>query len=306
MKRLVLLPLCIFLFSLAKATTHIVEVSNFQFSPANISNVLVGDKIRWVWVSGFHTTTADNTIHNGATTSVPSGADTWNANISANSPSFEYGVTVAGVYDYVCVPHAPGMKGTFTASNFVTPITLSSFAVTANSAKAVVKWNTMTEQNTDYFSVRRSLNGTNYTEIGKVPAAGISTLEKRYSLVDQNVQKGRYYYYTIVTVDKDKKQQFSETKILKGEGGTTKLVLTLSPNPISRPGHLMMTFNSEKEGKMSVNVINPQGQIVIRNQMQAYPGVNNGHVHMGNLAPGTYTLVCVMNGVKETHKIVFK
>lgn len=306
MKRFLLLPLCIFLFSLAKASIHIIEVSNFQFSPANLSNVLVGDKVRWVWVSGVHTTTADNAAHNGSTTSVPPGADTWNANINADYPTFEYSVTVAGVYDYVCVPHAPGMKGSFTASNFVSPISLSSFAVTSNSGKAVVKWTTVSEQNTDYFSVRRSTNGVYYTEITKVPAAGNSTLEKRYTYTDQNIQKGKFYYYNIVSVDKDKKQQFSETKIFKGEGGIRKLVLTLSPNPISRPGHLIMTFNSEKKGKMTVMVINPQGQIILQNQMQAYPGVNNGHVHLGNLAAATYTLVCVMNEVKETHKIVFR
>ena len=306
MKKFVLLPLLLALVSLSsKGTTHVVQVSNFQFSPANITNVVVGDIIRWEWVSGFHTTTDDNAMHNGSATSLPTGASAWDANISSANTSFEYTVTVAGVYDYLCAPHASNMKASFTASN-VLPIKLSSFLVTGSSGKAIVKWNTTSEHNTDYFSVRRSLNGTTYTEIARVPAAGNSSSEKKYSFTDARISSGRYYYYSIATVDKDKREQFSETKLFKGDGAINKLLLSLSPNPINAGGHLMMSFNAEKEGKMQVNVINAQGQVMIRNQMQAYQGVNNGHLHIGNFAPGVYTLSCVLNGVKETHKIVFK
>ena len=307
MKKFVLLPLVITLMTISsKATIHIVQVSNFQFSPANVTDVFVGDTMRWVWVSGSHTTTDDNATYKGSPTSLPAGASSWNSNINSASTTFDYMVTVAGVYNYLCQPHAAGMKASFTASNAVFPIKLSSFAVSGSSGKAILKWNTMSEQNTDYFSVRRSLDGTKYSEIAKILAAGNSTSEKFYSFTDLTVEKGHYYYYGIVTVDKDKKEQFSETKMFKGDGSIYKLVLTLSPNPINAGGHLMMTFNAEKEGKMEVNLINAQGQIIYKNQMQAYQGVNNGHVHLGNLAPGTYALICILNGVKESHKVVLK
>lgn len=288
----------------SKATIHIVQVSNFQFSPASVSDVIVGDTMRWIWVSGSHTTTDDPAIQ--PVTSLPAGAPTWNAPINASSTTFDYKVIVAGVYNYLCIPHSADMRASFTASNGVFPIKLSLFAVTASNGKAIVKWNTMTEQNADYFSVRRSRNGSTFTEIARIPAAGNSTTEKHYSYTDQKIEKGQFYYYHLAMVDKDKEQQLSETKMFKSEGVLNKLVLSLSPNPISGAGHLMLTFRAEKEGKMEVVVMNAQGQAIIRNQMQAYPGVNNGHVHLGNLRAGSYTLVCVMNGVRETHKIVFK
>jgi plastocyanin len=304
MKQLVLIPIAITLFSLvSKATIHVVHVANFQFSPASVPDVMVGDTMRWMWVSGSHTTTDD--ISQPAT-SFPDGAPSWSSPINVTNKTFDYKVTVAGVYNYLCIPHAPNMKASFTASDAVFPIKLSSFAVTSNHGQAIIKWNTMTEQNVDYFSVRRSLNGTTYFEIAKVPAAGNSTSEKAYSYTDPNIEKGKYYYYTLVTVDKDKKEQFSETKMFKGDGAISKLVLTLSPNPISGSGHLMMTFNALKEGKMQVSVVNSQGQTIIKNEMQAYQGVNNGHVHLGNLTPGTYTIVCILGGVRETHKIIFR
>lgn len=90
------------------ATKHIINVQNYSFSPSNITDVIVGDTMRWVWISGSHTTTS---------TVIPGNAATWNSPISSTVTSFEYKVTVAGEYNYKCTPHASmGMVGAFTAS----------------------------------------------------------------------------------------------------------------------------------------------------------------------------------------------
>lgn len=99
--------LIVFLLN-AQATKHIVATSGLVFNPANIPNVTVGDTIRWEWGSGTHTTTS---------TSVPSGAATWNSPLNSTTTSFEYRVTEAGTYSYQCNIHsAMGMTGTFTAT----------------------------------------------------------------------------------------------------------------------------------------------------------------------------------------------
>ncbi|MCX6306354.1 MAG: T9SS type A sorting domain-containing protein [Bacteroidetes bacterium] len=96
-------------FSLSSfAVKHVVSVGNFFFSPATVS-VNVGDTMRWVWSEGTHTTTSTP----GA---IPSGAASWDAPITSTATSFEYKVTKAGSYAYVCTPHAPGMAGSFTAT----------------------------------------------------------------------------------------------------------------------------------------------------------------------------------------------
>lgn len=181
MKKIALLPLYVILISFAsKATVHVVQVANFQFTPANVSDVTVGDTMRWVWVSGSHTTTDDPATQSQNT--LPAGAPVWNASINAASPSFDYKVTVAGDYHYWCIPHSPNMAASFTASNTL-PIKLILLDVSGSNGKAVVNWKTASEQNTDYFSVRRSLNGSSYTEIAKIFAAGNSNNEKSYSYV---------------------------------------------------------------------------------------------------------------------------
>jgi len=46
--------------AVATATKHIVNVANFSFTPVK-THVSPGDTVRWVWSSGFHTTTSDPT-----------------------------------------------------------------------------------------------------------------------------------------------------------------------------------------------------------------------------------------------------
>lgn len=90
-----------------KATIVTVMQQGNTFDPANIS-VTVGDTVRWIWTSGFHTTTSAD---------IPTGAAAWDSELSAEVTQFDYAVKVAGTYNYVCTPHIDlGMIGTITAT----------------------------------------------------------------------------------------------------------------------------------------------------------------------------------------------
>ncbi len=303
MKKILLL--CVGIIALhftGLATVHVVTVSNFQFSPSSMT-VFVGDIVRFTWSSGNHTTTCDPSANSG--TSLPGGAATWNSPMNSGSTTFDYTVTVAGTYNYVCIPHAPNMAGSFVAQ-IVTPLKLSSFNIEATNNVPLLTWKTATEENTDHFSVRRSLDGSNFTEIATLPAAGNSLTEKSYRFSDNKLSSDKFFYYKIAIIDKDGKQTLTDTKIYKNTKAITKLILTLSPNPISTPGHLNMTFNAEKEGQMQVQVVSAEGKTIITRSMQAYVGVNRGHIHLGDQPTGTYTLICTMDGVSESHQVVYK
>jgi plastocyanin len=91
------------------AKIWMVSVQNFSFSPAALPDVKLGDTIQWNWVNGSHTTTS---------TTVPSGAATWDHPLNSGSTSFQYIPAVAGIYTYKCSIHfAMGMVGTFTVSS---------------------------------------------------------------------------------------------------------------------------------------------------------------------------------------------
>lgn len=131
-----LLTLLLFISTASYAIKHTVNVGNYYFNPANL-NVQVGDTIRWIWVQGSHTTTSTN---------IPVGAPAWDEPMNISNPVYEYRVSVAGVYNYLCTPHSSTQIGSFTATaivptlsvtpaNQVVPATAGSttFSVTSNS-----------------------------------------------------------------------------------------------------------------------------------------------------------------------------
>lgn len=90
-----------------QATVVTITQQGLTFEP-NTTTVTVGDTIRWVWTEGVHTTTS---------TDVPANAAAWDSPLTSEVPVFEYIVTVAGNYNYVCTPHASlGMTGSFIAT----------------------------------------------------------------------------------------------------------------------------------------------------------------------------------------------
>lgn len=89
------------------ATIVTVTQQSLTFNP-KVFTVKVGDTIRWVWTAGTHTTTSAN---------IPAAAASWDSPLTSSTTQFEYVVTAAGSYDYVCTPHADlGMVGSFTAT----------------------------------------------------------------------------------------------------------------------------------------------------------------------------------------------
>ena len=295
--------------TLSKAAIVVISVTSNQFTPANVT-VTVGDVVRFSFQQGYHNATSAN-VANG----VPSGAADINSGSasSVNPRTYDYTVTTIGNYNYICEIHAnpagggifTGMVAAFTATAPL-PVLLKDFSVAVNpEKKPSITWSTVTEQNVADFTVRRSSDGFKFQDIGKVVAIGNSTTQQDYSLIDNTLsQKDKYVYYALAITDKDGKQTLSPTKNYKNPTSTAKIVMSISPNPISRPGHLMIQFNAEKTGDLFVKVYNNAGQMVQETKMSAFEGLNNGHVHVCDLSAGIYTLQFTLDGVKESKRIV--
>ena len=291
----------------SNARTFLVSVSNFQFSPANIPNVMVGDTVQ------FNFAAVNN--HNAVSTplgSVPANA----ADINSGAPgsvtsSYIYVVTVAGNYRYYCEIHSldgiTGMVGTFTASGVV-PVNLKNFDVNYSNKSVVANWQTAAEQNLSYFSLQKSSDGKKYEETARIEARGNSDKLQSYTYRDESLDmSARYIYYMLKIVDKDGKYDLSPVKLIRNEQARSKLITQIGPNPVSKEvGHLMLQFYADKDTDMKTLVIDARGKTVMNLEMTANKGINNGHIHMGDLPAGVYTIIFSMEGVKETHKIVVK
>jgi hypothetical protein len=243
---------------------------------------------------------------------VPAGA----ANIFSGAPgsvttSYSYTVTRAGNYRYYCQIHSldglTGMVGTFTATA-VMPITLTGFDVVYSGGIITANWQTATEQNVAWFSLLKSTDGKNYSESGRVTAKGNSNIPQSYSYKDTKPDlNARYVYYMLKTVDNDGKYSLSAVRLVHNTQAVIKLITQIGPNPVSREvGHLMFQFNSDRVTKMKALVRDAGGKNIMNLDLSANRGINNGHIHMGDLPAGMYTIIFSLDGLRETKNILVK
>lgn len=309
MKKHLLFICLLFCGLVSQATVHTITVANFQFSDRTsnsiTTNAVVGDTITWTWVSGTHTTTCDPVNHSN--TSLPAGAAAWNSPMTSAVTSFSYIPKVVGTYSYICIPHADfGMIGTINVSSIL-PVTFLSFGATAGQGnQALLKWVVASEVNVSYYSVQKSTDGRTFTEAGRVPASDNSSLQKTYTFSDNTATNSRYVYYSLKIVDKDGKTQSSSIALFKNVAAKGDIIISMSPNPINSPGHLMLQFNADKPGTMLVQLFDMNGKLVKQTNMMAAAGVNNGHFHLGELPSGNYKVIFSIDGKKETKQLQFK
>ncbi|MCX7697622.1 MAG: T9SS type A sorting domain-containing protein [Bacteroidales bacterium] len=105
------------------------------------------------------------------------------------------------------------------------PVEWSFFKVNVVDHDVVLEWETQSELNSDFFIPEKSLDGINFSPIGKVPAAGFSNQIKEYSFTDPNLSPGMSFY-RIKQVDKDGKYSYSTTLSVINENPSTTLFIS--------------------------------------------------------------------------------
>jgi SdrD B-like domain len=121
------------------------------------------------------------------------------------------------------------------------PVELLYFDGKRNTVKNVneLYWSTILEVNNDYFVIKRSLNGSDYEDLTKVKGNGTSTKKQDYAYVDDRSDRAGDYYYKLVQVDYDGREQtYGPIKISVDHVGNSSI--TLFPNPTGNFSTLMI------------------------------------------------------------------
>ena len=77
-----------------------------------------------------------------------------------------------------------------------------------------IEWITYSEQNNDYFTVLKSYDGYEWSELCKVPGAGNSNIELSYSVKDTNPQPGVQYYKLRQTDYDGQQEEFEVVSVI--------------------------------------------------------------------------------------------
>ncbi|TBR18748.1 MAG: T9SS type A sorting domain-containing protein [Chitinophagaceae bacterium] len=84
----------------------------------------------------------------------------------------------------------------------VLPIKLTNFNVTREQQSSILKWETVSESNSSYFTVEHSADGLQWKKIDSVRAAGFSSSVRSYSFIHRNTLIG-LNFYRLKLVDSD-------------------------------------------------------------------------------------------------------
>ena len=185
----------------------------------------------------------------------------------------------------------------------VLPVRMSSFTAQKNNDNVLLKWQTASEQNTDYFNVQRSIDGTNFINIGRAKAAGNSTETRTYYYDDKNVNAltgATTVFYRLETVDADDTKFNSETVNVKLEVSKTGLIVL--QNPVHK--ELQLRFATAEKGDCNIRLLDLSGKAVYNKTIALHGSVISISVNMADLSSGVYMLMLQCGGKKETQRII--
>jgi len=156
--------------------------------------------------------------------------------------------------------------------------------------QAVVNWYTMDEQNTAQFVVERSTNGTDFSEVGSLPAGMNTQGRTEYSISHElsSVPETGMLYYRIRLDDLDGKFYYSNTITLRRSSSDKEQVLVF-PCPFS--DHLLVDYQASEEGEVELSLFDWSGRALHTSNFDVQEGSQRFTIKELQVLPaGTYLL----------------
>ena len=163
------------------------------------------------------------------------------------------------------------------------PIRFVSFNVRCQNEKAVLVWKTAGEATSRHFDVEKSVNGTSYSVIGKLVAAGSSSKQESYSFTDNHAVQNSFY--RIAKYDSNGKVQY--TNILQASCHSAGS-FALWPNPTR--DIVLVSIASDITSQAQIELFDNKGTLVKRQTANLVQGNNQIRVSLKTLATGIYQL----------------
>jgi hypothetical protein len=195
------------------------------------------------------------------------------------------GSTVTSINPYYVEKNAVPAFGVFALSSISSPLPVyfSLFNAACSGDEVLLTWKTTQEQNSHYFMVERSGDGSRWEDLGMVTAAGNSSVELSYSFIDQTPGENRFY--RVAEYDLDGHAQF--TPVLGADCGVSS-VFKAWPNPVRDRLYINMTSGSASLA--SLRLLDSKGALVRQQVSAVLRGANLLSMDVSGVARGVYFL----------------
>ncbi len=154
----------------------------------------------------------------------------------------------------------------------VLPIELLYFRAEPQDDAVALEWATSLEENFDYFTVERSVDGMNFKEMTKIYGAGNTDEKQYYAWTDHPPVPG-LLYYRLKATDFDGTFEYFDIVSVRYFGGASREV-TLYPNPACN-GQVNVRFHYRPAGPVSVVIYDTMGRQYLRQTLSGESGTLN-------------------------------
>lgn len=137
------------------------------------------------------------------------------------------------------------------------PVTLIYFRATYAEGQVKLNWATASEENNNFFTIEKSKDGVNFTEVTRVKGAGTTSSLRTYQSADTQPYEGTSYY-RLKQTDLDGK--FTYSNIRSVNAGAASRTASVFPNPVAQDGFVQVAINSEQTGDIYVTVYDQIGK----------------------------------------------
>jgi hypothetical protein len=148
--------------------------------------------------------------------------------------------------------------------NSTLPVKLTSFNAKKNDTKVGLSWTTSMEKNVSHFSIQRSINGSDYTDVGMIFTNGDSEIERNYAFGDDVKHMSKQVlYYRLKMVDLDGRFEYSPVRVIRIGAQSESPVVLAYPNPVT--DNLRITLPAAwQDNKVTIELVSTNGQIMKR------------------------------------------
>lgn len=177
------------------------------------------------------------------------------------------------------------------------PITLLSFTGALNSNNILLNWSTSSEQNSKYFEIQKSSDGSNFYPIGTVNAAGNSTSKLDYQFTDLHINQ--FNYYRLQMTDLDGKYVFSNIVLIRNDNASQNAWVVNNPFK----SYIDVRLAKAPQGKIRFDLTDMKGARIYSSE----PGqATELRLDLSgvNLPTGAYILRIMVDGKPYTYKVL--
>jgi Secretion system C-terminal sorting domain len=201
---------------------------------------------------------------------------------------------------YISLSTLPGISSVDPSPLATLQIQFSLFNAKCDNKKALLTWKTAQEQNTSHFDIEKSEDGSHWTVISTLPAAGNSNSERSYSFIDNSPVQNSYY--RIAEHDLNGRSQF--TSILQSSCNTTN-TFSLWPNPVH--DRTFINITADNISPIMIKIFDGKGALVKIQRAMVLQGSNQFSVDMKSLSSGVYSVsIDWNNGLMKKNVQVLK